>query len=127
MFKFASCLCVLVVAACSVDDPATSATTSELDPCTNPAILAGLDNGSVRCPDNPPPDAGVMPPPSTLYAPVGAFCQTSDSYWCASYTGVCVSSVCRAQCSAVSWPRCSAGSHEVIANLGMGTQCYCTP
>lgn len=129
MLKLTTLALALLLVACAVD-PKISTTTSAIDPCTSPSLQAGGAEGvdsNVRCTDNPPPpDAGASPI-STLYAPVGAFCRPTDSYWCASYAGACVVNVCRAQCSAVSWPRCGAGYHEVTEDLGRGLQCYCAP
>jgi hypothetical protein len=72
----------------------------------------------------PAPDAA---PQGSLYAPVGESCSAAESYWCAAYAGVCVRGVCRAQCSAVAFPRCGSGEMEVVEDLGVGRQCYCVP
>jgi hypothetical protein len=63
-----------------------------------------------------------------LAVPVGGACSDRVSTWCADYEGVCVSSVCRQQCSITAYPRCPAGTVEEHTTLATGEMsCHCVP
>lgn len=69
----------------------------------------------------------AAPSTSSLEAPIGSPCRAVESFWCASYMGVCFESICRAWCSAVDVPRCAGDAHEQYEDLGNAMACFCMP
>jgi hypothetical protein len=85
--------------------------------------LVGCSGGS-----GPGGDAGTDVLHGTSFEqPIGATCNATESLLCANGVGACHARVCCAFCSAVSLPRCAAGTTEVHDTVGDREICLCAP
>lgn len=73
-------------------------------------------------------DGGPPPPSSNLRVPVGSVCGADDTPFCgAGVLGACVGGVCRAQCSAVDYPRCLPDFTVSTVRIDGRDVCVCVP
>lgn len=91
------------------------------------AACGGMD-------ERPALDGGVdVEPPlaqgtHNLGVRIGGACEDDQGLVCGDgVLGACLESVCRAQCSAVGFPRCAAGFVEHHAMTGGADMCVCVP